>query len=151
MKNIIQLLTLAAAVVVASVQQSHAQGLVTVAGGSFTIAASATSNGVFSSSYVIDCRRQQNVAIEWTQTLAGAGSTVGGISLVPSLDGSTPASTPDNNGFALVRAPNGTTPVITVTNFNVKGYNYLIVSGVTNGSANIQTNTLRYWVKPNAP
>lgn len=140
------LLTLAA-----SLFGVQAQGLVTVAGGPFTMVASTTSNGVFSSSYVIDVRRQQNVIIEWNQVLAGAGSTVGGLSFVPSIDGSTIASSPENNGFAIVRAPNGTTPVITVTNFYVKGYNYLVLYGVTNGSANIQTNTIRYWVKPNAP
>jgi hypothetical protein len=144
-KIIISLLTLAALVVGA-----QAQGLVT-ASVSPVIYNSVTTNMAGTSTIVIDVRRQQNVAIEWTQTLNGAGSTVGGLAFVPSLDGSTLASSPHDNGFSIVRAPNGTTPVVTITNFNVKGYNYLVCHYITNGSAALMTNTVRYWVKPNAP
>ena len=45
----------------------------------------------------------------------------------------------------------GTTNIVVVTNFNVKGYNYLALWYTTNGSAALQTNTIRYWVKRNAP
>ena len=141
-KLILSLLTLAALVVGAQAQ------LVTLP--STVIYNSVTSNAV-AGSLVIDVRGQQNVAIEWTQALNGAGSTVGGLSFVPSIDGTTIASSPENNGFSIVRAPNGTTPVVTITNFNVKGYNYLTLWYTTNGSAALQTNTIRYWVKPNAP
>jgi hypothetical protein len=148
MKNVLTVLTLAASLFAASVQQSHGQAASLA---TYTIAASATSNAVFTG-YAIDCRGQQNVAVEWTQTLAGAGSTVGGITFVPSIDGSTKATTPSlADGFTMVTAPNGATPVITITNFNVKGYSYLLLYAQTNGSANIQTNSVRYWVKRNAP
>ena len=100
---------------------------------------------------VIDCRRQQNVTVEWTTTLGGAGSSVGGITFIPSVDGSTVASSAHNNGFFMAIAANGTTAVVVSTNFNVKGIPYLVGNYITNGNAQIMTNTFKYWVKPNAP
>ncbi len=101
--------------------------------------------------HVIDVRRQQNVAIEWTQQLGGAGTSLAGVEFVPSIDGTTLASTPDNNGFVLARAASGGTAITTITNFNVKGYNYLVLRYITNGNSQLMTNSFRYWVKPNAP
>ena len=149
MKNIIKILTLAAAVVVASVQQSNAQGVVTLP--VMTVAASVASNAVWSSAHVIDVRRQQNVAIEWTFGLAGAGSGITSVSFTPSLDGTTLTTAFPEHEFILARAANGTTRVTVATNLNVKGYNYLVVGVVSNASANILTNTIRYVVKPSAP
>jgi hypothetical protein len=102
-------------------------------------------------SFVIDVRRQQNVAVEWTQTLGGAGTSLAGVEFVPSLDGTTLAASPDNNGFVMARAAAGGTATTVVTNFNVKGYNYLVLRYITNGNSQAMTNTFRYWVKPSAP
>lgn len=142
-KFILCILTLAALAVGA-----QAQGLVTMTGGSFNIAASATSNANFSASYVIDCRRQQNVAVEWT--MLTAGSTLCGLRFVPSLDGTIAAATP-GDGFTLALAPTANTLTYAVTNLNCKGYNYLLLFAATNGGASTLTNTIRYYVKPSAP
>lgn len=135
------------AILVGGVQQMAAQ-LVTLP--TILVNSGVTSNTP-AGSFVIDVRRQQNVAIEWTQTLGGAGSSTGGVSFVPSVDGSTLAASPENNGFCLVRAAAGTTATTVVTNFNVKGYNYLVLYYITNGNSQAMTNTFRYWVKPSAP
>lgn len=135
------------ALLVGGVQQMAAQ-LVTLP--TILVASGATSNAP-AGSFVLDVRRQQNVAIEWTQALGGAGTSAAGVAFVPSIDGSTLAASPDNNGFVLVRAAAGATPTTVVTNFNVKGYNYLVLYYITNGNSQVMTNTFRYWVKPSAP
>ena len=140
-------LLIAAASAVAFIYTASAQ-LVTLP--TILVGSGVTSNTP-AGSFVIDCRRQQNVAIEWTQTLGGAGTSLAGVSFVPSIDGTTLAASPDNNGFVLARAAAGGTATTVVTNFNVKGYNYLVLYYITNGNAQAMTNTFRYWVKPSAP
>jgi hypothetical protein len=141
---ILSLLTLAALVVGA-----QAQGIVTAANVP-VIYNSVSSNMAGTATIVIDCRRQQNVAVEWTALTAG--STLSALRFQPSLDGTTIATTPDASGsFVMARAPVANTPTVTITNFNVKGYNYLVCDYITNGGAATLTNTVRYWVKPNAP
>lgn len=135
------------ALLVGGVQQVAAQ-LVTLP--TILVNSGVTSNTP-AGSFVIDVRRQQNVAIEWTQQLGGAGTSLAGVEFVPSIDGTTLASTPDNNGFVLARAASGGTAITTITNFNVKGYNYLVLRYITNGNSQLMTNSFRYWVKPNAP
>jgi hypothetical protein len=140
-------LLIAAASAVAFIHTASAQ-LVTLP--TILVGSGVTSNTP-AGSFVIDCRRQQNVAIEWTQTLGGAGTSLAGVSFVPSIDGTTLAASPDNNGFVLARAAAGGTATTVVTNFNVKGYNYLVLYYITNGNSQAMTNTFRYWVKPSAP
>jgi hypothetical protein len=135
------------ALLVGGVQQVAAQ-LVTLP--TILVNSGVTSNTP-AGSFVIDVRRQQNVAIEWTQTLGGAGTSLAGVSFVPSIDGSTLAASPDNNGFVMARAAAGGTATSVITNFNVKGYNYLVLYYITNGNSQAMTNTFRYWVKPSAP
>lgn len=141
-------LGLAVATVAMGVQPLFGQ-LVTLP--TILVNSSVTSNTPAGSGFVIDVRRQQNVSIEWTQTLGGAGTSTGGVAFVPSLDGTTLAASPENNGFMMARAAAGTTATTVVTNFNVKGYNYLVLYYITNGNAQAMTNTFRYWVKPSAP
>mgnify|MGYP006935477800 CR=1 FL=1 len=142
-KLILILLTLAA-----SLFGVQAQGLVTAASVP-VVYNSVTSNLTGTAAIVIDCRRQQNIAVEWT--VLTSGSTLSGIRFTPSVDGSTLATTPHDNGFVMARAPVANTPTVVITNWNVKGFNYLIGDYITNGSAALMTNTVRYWVKPNAP
>lgn len=132
----------------ASLFGAQAQGLVTAANIP-VVYNSVTTNMAGTATIVIDCRRQQNVAIEWT--MLTSGSTLSGIRFTPSLDGSTLATSVHDNGFSMARAPVANTPTVVITNFNVKGYNYLVCDYITNGSAAALTNTVRYWVKPNAP
>lgn len=140
-------LGLAVATVAMGVQPLFAQ-LVTLP--TILVNSSVTSNTP-AGSFVIDVRRQQNVAIEWTQQLGGAGTSNCGVSFVPSLDGTTIAASPENNGFMMSRVSAGGTATTVVTNWNTKGYNYLVLYYITNGNAQAMTNTFRYWVKPNAP
>lgn len=112
--------------------------------------ASVTSNTP-SGTIVIDVRRQQNVAVEWSQQLAGAGTTLSGISFVPSVDGVNISSSPINEGFMMARAASGTNVIRCVTNWNVKGYSFLICNYITNGNAQAMTNNIRWWLKPSAP
>lgn len=133
---------------VASLFGAQAQGLVTAANIP-VVYNSVTTNMAGTATIVIDCRRQQNVAVEWT--MLTSGSTLSGIRFTPSVDGSTLATSPHDNTFSMARAPVANTPTVVITNFNVKGYNYLVCDYITNGSAALLTNTIRYWVKPNAP
>lgn len=147
MKTIIQLL-LSILALFAPLFGVQAQGLVT-ASSVPVVYNSVTSNLTGTAAIVIDVRRQQNVVVEWT--MLTSGSTLSGIRFTPSVDGSTLATSPHDNGFVMARAPVANTPTVVITNWNCKGYNYLIGDYITNGSAALLTNTVRYWVKPNAP
>lgn len=148
MKNILTILTLAAAVVVASVQTASAQ---IADAGTAVIFNSVTSNhpvGTIS----IDCSKQQNVALQWTLTLNGAGTEVHGVRFVGITEpGVRPSSPSLADGYYMAIAANGTTPVIVATNFNTKGFSRLDCTYMTNGTAALATNNVKYWFKRNAP
>lgn len=99
----------------------------------------------------IDCSGQRNVAIKWTLTLGGAGTEVHGVRFLPSVDGTVPSSPTLATGYSMAIAANGTTPVTVQTNFDVLGYRYLLISYLTNGTAQPATNTISYYIKRNAP
>ena len=102
--------------------------------------------------HVIDCRRQQNVAIEWTFKLDGVDTSGVSLRFVPvTATGVRSTSTQLGEGFLIVRAANNTTPVTVITNFNVKGYSFLELHSQTNDTLQIVTNYIRYSLKPNAP
>jgi len=138
-------LTLAAAVFVA-----QAQYLVTPVS-SWTEAASGTSTSN-STTVVIDCSAQRNVAVQWTFNLGGAGTSINGLRFVPSLDPSLPASTTVDlsQGYVMAQAANGATAITIKTNWDTLGYRYLILAFSTNGNAQISTNTLSYVVTKGA-
>jgi hypothetical protein len=143
-KKLIAVVTLAAAVVAASVQHAEAQlvGPTTV-----VVNANVTSNapvGVVT----IDCRGQQNIPIKWTVNLAGAGTEVMGVRFQPSADGSTLPTTPTAAyGYTMAIAANGTTPVVVTTNFATLGFPFLHLYYATNGNATYaMTNKFEYWV-----
>lgn len=144
MKTIITILALLIAAITGFAQDS---GQATV-----VVAANVTSNTPVGT-LTIDCRRQQNVAVEWEFELSGSGTDTIGIRWVPSATASAIPTTPTlADGFYMVSAANGATTVRVATNFNVKGFPYLHGYYITNASASrVLTNRVRYWVKPNAP
>ena len=99
----------------------------------------------------IDCSKQQNIAVEWTLTINGAGTDACTLSFYPQAIPGTRATTPHINGFEMTIAANGTTPVVVCTNFAVKGWARLDVGVMNNGVAGLATNVIKYAVKPNAP
>lgn len=144
LKKLFAVVTLAAAVVAASVQHAEAQlvGPTTV-----TVAANVTSN-VPMGVVTIDCRGQQNIPIKWTVNLGGAGTETMGLRFHPSTDGSTLPTTPTTaHGFVMATAANGTTAVVVQTNFATLGFPFLHLYYATNGNASVaMTNKLEYWV-----
>lgn len=151
MKKYLAALAFVAAVAVLSLTQSQAQ-LQPPTVGTILVNANVVSNtpvGVIT----IDCRRQQNVAVNWEFELGGAGTEVMGLRFVGSGRPDSIATIPTlADGFYIAQAANGTTTVKISTNFNVKGFPYLIGYYITNGNASfVLTNRISYWVKPNAP
>lgn len=139
MKPFLTSLMLAATVVVAQAQLVELSPVV--------VAANVTSNtpvGVVT----IDCRGQQNVAVQWTLALSGSGTEVMGLRFQPSADGSTLPSTPSiSQAYTMAIAANGATPVVVSTNFATLGYPFVHLYYATNGNATrTMTNTIKYWV-----
>ena len=145
------ILTLAASLFAASVQQANAQVVEVTPTGGASIYDSVASNlavGTFS----IDCSKQQNISVQWTVQLAGAGTETHGIRFVGLVvPGTRPSNANLQDGYYMAVAANGTTPVIVTTNFNVKGFSRLDCTYMTNGTAALATNTVKYWVKRDAP
>lgn len=96
----------------------------------------------------IDCRGQQNVALQWTVNLSGSGTEVMGLRFQPSADGATLPTTPSTaQSYVLAIAANGTTPVTVTTNLATLGYPFVHLYYATNGNAsNRMTNQFKYWV-----
>lgn len=101
-----------------------------------TVAAGQTSNSVAA---VIDCRKQQNVAISWLTT----GTNVS-FNMSKSIDGSVWLT----NAYTVVGMSNA---FPTITNINVGGVGFLRVDSVTSTGTTIATNTVSYGVKISAP
>ncbi len=157
MKKIVSILTLASALFAVSVQQSEAQGVGNVA---TIVDATPTPISIYNSvasnlpvsTISIDCSGQQNVAVSWSVQLASAGTENHGIRFVGIAEPGVRPSTPTlADGFYMTVAANGTTPVIVHTNFNVKGFARLDCTYITNGTAALATNLVRYYVKKAAP
>lgn len=153
MKTVFQILSLAAIVAFASVQQSQAQVVAVNGGSPIVVYNSVTTNLAGLGYIVIDCSAQRNVTVKWTLQLNGAGTEVHGIRLFPSNDPNSalPSAPTLATGYMLAIAANGTTPVIVQTNFDTLGYRYLVGGYITNGTAGLATNNLEYAVKRNAP
>ena len=139
MKTFITLITLAATVVVAQAQLVELPVV--------EVVANVTSNapvGVVT----LDCRGQQNVAVQWTLALSGAGTEIMGLRFQPSADGATlPTSPSAGQSYTMAIAANGATPVIVTTNFATLGYPFVHLWYATNGSATrVMTNSIKYWV-----
>lgn len=99
----------------------------------------------------IDCRGQKSVAVEWVCKHSGTATAVEGAAFFPSLDGTTWAT---NNAihYDFVITPSSGNQVRWLTNFTVNGYPFLILAYITNIDADTySTNTIRYFIKPNAP
>ncbi len=150
MKKILSIITLAAALFAVSVQQTQAQ-VADYTPTPYVIYNSVASNLPLAS-ISIDCTAQQNIAVEWTLQLNTAGTEVHGIRFIgEAIPGVRPTTPTLADGFYIATAANGTTPVVIHTNFNVKGYSRLECLYMTNGTAGLATNTVRAWVKRNAP
>lgn len=147
-KSVLSILTLAAALFAASVQPAKAQ-IVDVS--PIIVYNSVTTNLAGLGYLVIDCSAQRNVAIKWTLQMGGAGTEVHGVRLFPSNDGTLPSSPTLATGYSMAIAANGTTAVTVHTNFDTLGYRYLVGGYLTNGTAQLATNTFSYFVKRNAP
>lgn len=102
---------------------------------------------------IIDCRNQQNVAVQVEFACLGAGTDVVQFHFVPKVDvGSTNIASGDILSYHLTCAATGTTTKKYGTNFVVKGYPYLMLDYVSNSVAQVMTNiTFKYFVKRNAP
>ena len=147
MKNILTFLAILTLAIAPFAMQAQQQTVSTV-----TVLNSVTSNTPVGT-ITLDCRKQQNVAVQWEFELGGAGTEVMGLRFVPSASASAiPTSPTLADGFYVALAANGATTVRASTNFNVKGYPYLHCYYITNGNATyVLTNRVSYWVKPNAP
>lgn len=130
--------------------------LVTISGNATTpgiVAASETKlyMGTTATNAVIDCRGQQNVAVQVTFAHMGAGTDACGFAFTPQVDTAT-TNVHGSTAFYIVGAAAGTTGTSLSTNCNVKGYPYLRLAYITNGVAEVMTNiSIKYWVKRNAP
>ena len=139
MKKFLTLLTLALAVVAGQAQLVELPAV--------EVVANVTSNtpvGVVT----LDCRGQQNVAVQWTLALSGAGTEIMGLRWQPSADGVTLPTTPSaGQMYTMAIAATGATPVIVTTNFATLGYPFIHLYYATNGSATrVMTNSIKYWV-----
>lgn len=136
----------------------HAQ-LVTISAGTGTgqagyVEASAVKLFLGSGTNVtIDCRGQQNVAVQVEFAEHGAGTDVVQFHFVPAVDTAvTNLPTGDVLTYHLTCAAAGTTTVRYGTNFDVKGYPYLRLNYISNAVAQVMTNvSIKYWLKKNAP
>lgn len=139
MKKFLTLLTLALAVVAGQAQLVELTPIEVVAN-----VTSNTPMGVMT----IDCRGQQNVAVQWTLALSGSGTEVMGLRFQPSADGATLPTTPSTGQmYTMAIAANGATPVVVNTNFATLGYPFIHLYYITNGNASrVMTNTFKYWV-----
>lgn len=100
----------------------------------------------------LDCRAQQNVAVQVEFACLGAGTDVCGFHFVGKVDPAVTNVSGDILTFIMAAAANGTSTVKLSTNFNVVGYPYLQLNYVSNAVAQVMTNvTIKYWVKKNAP
>ena len=139
MKKFLTLLTLALAVVAGQAQLVELPAV--------EVVANVTSNtpvGVVT----LDVRGQQNVAVQWTLALSGAGTEIMGLRWQPSADGVTLPTTPSTGQmYTMAIAANGATPVIVTTNFATLGYPFIHLYYATNGSATrVMSNSIKYWV-----
>ena len=167
MKKIISILTLAVVVAATSVWPVKSQGSLAPSSGYLTWTNLASQDSNMIGILTIDCRRQQNVALEWSYFASGVGVSNVGIRFFGSVDGSTIAGNTNwtaggaltgsytpalSDGFVMVGPTGGVTNHTVITNFNVKGYPYLVLAVSSNSlNAVTYTNRLRYWVKPSAP
>lgn len=97
----------------------------------------------------IDCRGQQNVALEWNVKHSGTATAAEGVVFRGSYDATNVSGTTE---FFLVVTPTSGTAKSASTNFNVAGYPYLVLTYITNVDADTySTNSFKYFVKKNAP
>lgn len=105
-----------------------------------TIASGATSNSI---AQVIDCRKQNNVPLQWKVNTAVMGS---GTNLVANFGASVDGITFSTNAFSITinatTAPNG----VFVTNLAVNGFGYLRLDAATSTGV-AATNTVKYGIK----
>jgi hypothetical protein len=109
------------------------------------ITAGATSN--LTSGNVLDCRKAEFVALQFSFKLMGAATDNVTMGIEPSVDGTSYATIAGERAV-YVLAANGTTTVTGVTNMTAAGYGYFRISGITNGAAQIMTNiSVKYSIK----
>ena len=111
-------------------------------------------SNVPASTISIDCSSQQNMAVEWTFWSSHATS-VSNVALrfigLP-ISGTRPSDPTLADGFYMTRNSGGSTNLVVVTNFNVKGYSRLDLLYMTNNSSEgYISNSLRTVIKKNAP
>lgn len=146
-----KILTLAALFVFAAIANAQQYGVVTHSLGTFDqVSATATSNNIV----VIDCKKQQNIALQVSFKLSGAGTGNQTLTIAKSLDGST--TTADTVAAGLhtwVIAGNGTTTAVGTTNINCAGAGYLVVKSWANadGSRYATNIVIKSATKVNAP
>lgn len=108
-----------------------------------TITAGATSNSI---AQLIDCRYQNNVAIQWKVNTAVMGA---GTNLVANFGASVDGSTFSTNAFSITinatTAPNG----VFVTNIALNGFGWLRLDSATSTGV-AATNTVKYAIKRGA-
>lgn len=146
----ISIITLVAALFAVSIQQTKAQGTVSIPsdGTWITVAANTTSNAPVGT-VSIDVSGCSNVSIEWTCALGGTDVTNCGVVFIPlAVPGTRPTTPTTAYGMHMNRLTTGTTPIVVQTNFAVLGFQRLDLYYMTNGSATlVMSNQFRYRTK----
>jgi hypothetical protein len=140
-----KLLALFAVALFAMTFQSQAQyAAQTLSGFPATLAAASSTN--LATSIVMDCRKQDKVAVQVKFTLSNTATTNTIYTFARSLDGSNYDTA---NTFVWAVPQNGTTTVIASTNIDMAGYGYLKLVTIDNRDDNgVLTNSLiKYAIK----
>jgi hypothetical protein len=144
-----KLFTIAALAIGAMFANAQSYGVVTASLGNFNaVAANQTSNNV---AYLV-CNKQQNVAVQVSFKLSGAGTGAQTLTFAKSLDGST-ADTVTTGHYTWVLTPNGATTVVGTTNFPVAGVGHLVLKSWASaeGTRYVTNIVVKYAVKTSAP
>lgn len=100
-------------------------------------------------SYVIDCRKQASVTIQYVNQMATSSTAAQTVNFSRSVDGINYTTTAQEFSFT----PVASTQSSGITNLNTFGCGYIKINYITNaGAANaFATNTLKYGIKIQAP
>jgi hypothetical protein len=148
-KILIPFVALVAFAITAQAQFAQRYVEQTLATGLTTIGASTTSN--CASGTVIDCRKQQNVAVSARFCLTGAGTSATTFTFLKSVDGVN-FDTDPNSKITWAPVGTGATTVVATTNLAVAGVGYLKLTSIQNGNNSVLTNEfVKYAIKMGSP
>lgn len=114
---------------------------------SYVVAIGATSNSVSSTAGIIDCRKQQNVTLQWYIASPIFAETT---NIVMRLSASVDGTTFDTNRWVLTASATTAPQNVLVTNLAVAGIGYVRVDSIT-ATGIAATNHLKYGLKISSP